>query len=78
MSSLQAALPSNQAPATYVNDVNESWFPQNSVASYVPGAAAFDPLNGSFGYIVGQVPTTQIQSSPAQGPVASIGGNPFA
>ncbi|XP_042003440.1 probable ADP-ribosylation factor GTPase-activating protein AGD14 isoform X2 [Salvia splendens] len=77
MSSLEAALPSNQGLATYVNDVNESWFPQNTVP-YTPGAVAFDPPNGSLGYIVGQVPTTHIPSSPAQGPVSSTGGNPFA
>ncbi|XP_041998280.1 probable ADP-ribosylation factor GTPase-activating protein AGD14 isoform X1 [Salvia splendens] len=78
MSSLQAALPINQGLATYVNDVNESWFPQNTVP-YTPGAVAFDPPNaGSLGYIVGQVPTTHIPSSPAQGPVSSTGGNPFA
>ncbi|XP_047941685.1 probable ADP-ribosylation factor GTPase-activating protein AGD14 isoform X1 [Salvia hispanica] len=78
MSSLQAALPSNQGLATYVNDVNESWFTQNTVP-YTPGAVAFDPPNaGSLGYIVGQVPTTHIPSSPAQGPVSSTGGNPFA
>ena len=45
MSSLQAALPSNQGLATYVNDVNESWFTQNTVP-YIPGAVAFDPPNG--------------------------------
>ncbi|KAH6828643.1 hypothetical protein C2S53_006641 [Perilla frutescens var. hirtella] len=79
MSSLQASLPNNQAPATYVGGANESWFHQNSVPPYIPGGVAFDSPNaGSLGYIVGQVPSTQIPSGPAQGPVASIGGNPFA
>ncbi|KAL1553902.1 putative ADP-ribosylation factor GTPase-activating protein AGD14 isoform X4 [Salvia divinorum] len=77
MSSLQAALPSNQALATYVDDVNESWFPQHTVP-YTPGTVAYDPPNGSLGYLVGQVPTTQIPSNPSQGPVSSTGGNPFA
>ncbi|KAI3446587.1 hypothetical protein Pfo_003252 [Paulownia fortunei] len=79
MSSIQAALPNNQMPASYVGDANESWFPQNPIPSYAPGGVTFDPPSaGSLGFIVGQAPSTQISSVPAQGPVASIGGNPFA
>ncbi|KAL3623706.1 hypothetical protein CASFOL_032522 [Castilleja foliolosa] len=76
MSSLQAALPNNYTPAPYVGDANESWFLQNSVASYAPGVATFDSPSGSLGFIVGQAPITQI-SRVSQGP-ASAGGNPFA
>ncbi|KAK6127126.1 hypothetical protein DH2020_039137 [Rehmannia glutinosa] len=107
MSSLQAALPNNHMPDPYVGDSNESWFPENSVASYGSGGATFDLPSGilflldyslkkifshyphhtesmlcsagSLGFIVGQAPSTQISTIPAQGPVAaSIGGNPFA
>lgn len=46
MSSLQVALPNNQMPTTYVGDTNQSWFPQNSVPSYIPGGVTFDPSNG--------------------------------
>lgn len=51
MSSLQAALPNNQAPATYVGDADESWFTQNPVPSYIPGGVAFDPPNGIFSFL---------------------------
>ncbi|GFQ05971.1 probable ADP-ribosylation factor GTPase-activating protein agd14 [Phtheirospermum japonicum] len=64
-------------PAPYVGDANESWFLQNSVASYAPGVATFDSPSGSLGFIVGQVPINQI-STVSQGPIASVGGNPFA
>ncbi|KAK6159014.1 hypothetical protein DH2020_006328 [Rehmannia glutinosa] len=77
MSSLQAALPNTQTPPSYV--ANQSWVFQDSVPSYVPGGVPFDPTSaGSLGFMAGQAPSTQIPNIHAQGPVASIGGNPFA
>ncbi|KAL3841103.1 hypothetical protein ACJIZ3_025694 [Penstemon smallii] len=78
MSSLQATLPNAQSPASYVGDINQSWFPQNSIPSYVPGGVIFDHPTGSLGLIAGQTSSTQISNIHAQGPVASVGGNPFA
>ncbi|PIN05811.1 putative GTPase-activating protein [Handroanthus impetiginosus] len=78
MSSLQEVLPYNQTPDLYVGDASQSWFPQSSVPSYVPDGVTFDSPSGSLGFIVGQAPDTRISSVHAQGPVASVGGNPFA
>ncbi|KAL0404723.1 UNVERIFIED_CONTAM: putative ADP-ribosylation factor GTPase-activating protein AGD14 [Sesamum radiatum] len=78
MSSLQAALPSTQMPTSYVGGVEESWFPQNSVSSYVPGGVSFDPTSGPLGFIAGQAASAPVQTVHTQGPVASVGGNPFA
>ncbi|XP_075514596.1 putative ADP-ribosylation factor GTPase-activating protein AGD14 isoform X5 [Primulina tabacum] len=63
MGCLQAALPNDPMPTSYVGGVSPSWLPQNS---------------GSLGFMAGQTPSTQIPTVPAQGPVASIGSNPFA
>ncbi|XP_011070020.1 probable ADP-ribosylation factor GTPase-activating protein AGD14 isoform X1 [Sesamum indicum] len=78
MSSLQAALPSTQTPTSYVGGVEESWFPQNSVSSYVPGGVSFDPTSVPLGFIAGQAASAPVQTIHTQGPVASVGGNPFA
>ncbi|KAL8493571.1 hypothetical protein ACS0TY_024666 [Phlomoides rotata] len=78
MSSLQAALPNTQTSASYVGGINESWFPQNSVPPFVPGGVSFDPSSGPLGLIAAQAPSTPIPNIHAQGPVASVGGNPFA
>lgn len=49
MSSLQVALPNLQMPASYVGEVDDqSWFPQNSVPSFVPGGVSFDSTSGNF------------------------------
>ncbi|CAI9779612.1 unnamed protein product [Fraxinus pennsylvanica] len=77
MSSLQSALPNSSIPTSFVGGMTQSWFPQNPVPSYVPGGVTFDPPIGSLGFI-GQAPSNQIPNVPAQGPVASVGGNPFA
>ncbi|KAL2464484.1 putative ADP-ribosylation factor GTPase-activating protein AGD14 [Forsythia ovata] len=77
-SSLQSALPNSSIPTSFVGGVTHSWFPQDPVTSYVPGGVTFDPPIGSLGFIAGQAPSNQIPNVPAQGPVASIGGNPFA
>ncbi|XP_047950620.1 probable ADP-ribosylation factor GTPase-activating protein AGD14 isoform X2 [Salvia hispanica] len=78
MSSLQVALPNLQMAATYDDGVNQLWFPQNPVPSFVPGGVSFDSSSGSMGYIAGQAPNTSITSIHTHGPVASVGGNPFA
>ncbi|XP_022899618.1 probable ADP-ribosylation factor GTPase-activating protein AGD14 isoform X2 [Olea europaea var. sylvestris] len=77
MSSLQSALPNSSIPTSDVDGVTQSWFPQNPFTSYVPGEVSFDPPIGSLG-LIGQAPSNQIPNVPAQGPVVSIGGNPFA
>ncbi|KAL6530627.1 hypothetical protein OROMI_028516 [Orobanche minor] len=77
MSSLQAALPQTQVAPSYT--VNQSWEFQNSVASYAPGGVPFGPSTDSLGFIAGQASsTTQVPNIHAQGPVGSVGGNPFA
>ncbi|XP_062113794.1 probable ADP-ribosylation factor GTPase-activating protein AGD14 isoform X2 [Humulus lupulus] len=76
MSSLQmqGALPDAQLPSSYLGGLSEPWFPQNSATPYIPDAG-----QGGVTYLSPQVPSSQIQNVPAQGPVASsIGGNPFA
>ncbi|CAI9779585.1 unnamed protein product [Fraxinus pennsylvanica] len=78
MNSLQSALPNSSLPTSFVGGVTQSWFPQNPVTCYVPGGVIFDPPIGSLGFIAGQAPSSQIPNVPAQGHVASIGGNPFA
>ncbi|PON66288.1 Arf GTPase activating protein [Parasponia andersonii] len=72
MNSLQAALPDSQLSSSFLG-VSEPWFPQNSVTPYIPEAG-----QGSVTYLAPQLPSSQIQNVPAQGSVASIGGNPFA
>ncbi|XP_073040258.1 probable ADP-ribosylation factor GTPase-activating protein AGD14 [Primulina eburnea] len=76
MGCLQAALSNDPMPTSYVGGVSSSWLPQNSGASFVPGGVTFDSPSGSLGFMAGQTPSTP--NVPAQGPVASIGGNPFA
>ncbi|XP_041027237.1 probable ADP-ribosylation factor GTPase-activating protein AGD14 [Juglans microcarpa x Juglans regia] len=73
MNSLQAALPGSQLPSTFNGGVSEPWFPQNPVSSYISNAG-----QGGLTYMAGQAPNPQIANVPSQGPVASIGGNPFA
>ena len=37
LSSLQAALPNGQMPASFVGGVTQPWFPEDPVASFVAG-----------------------------------------
>ncbi|KMS96554.1 hypothetical protein BVRB_8g201970 [Beta vulgaris subsp. vulgaris] len=67
MSTLQAALPNKSLPPSYMSSINEPWFPGNSVAS-----------PGGISYMTVQAPSSQLQNVPTHGPVASVGGNPFA
>ncbi|KAJ0078470.1 hypothetical protein Patl1_23572 [Pistacia atlantica] len=73
MSSLQTALPNAQLPSTFLGGATQSWFSQDPVTPFIPAAS-----QGGLAYMSGQAPTPQLQNVPAQGPVASVGGNPFA
>ncbi|XP_060177670.1 probable ADP-ribosylation factor GTPase-activating protein AGD14 isoform X1 [Lycium barbarum] len=72
MSSLHAALPSDEMPTSFVGGVNESWFPQNPATAYVPAGQ-----QGTL-FVSAQPAGNQISNVPTHGPVAPIGGNPFA
>ncbi|KAG5556155.1 hypothetical protein RHGRI_006696 [Rhododendron griersonianum] len=69
MSSLQAALPGGQIPNSFLDDGSQPWLPQNPITPFSPGA---------LGFMGGQAPSTQMPNVPTQGPLASVGGNPFA
>ncbi|XP_050223655.1 probable ADP-ribosylation factor GTPase-activating protein AGD14 isoform X2 [Mercurialis annua] len=73
MSSLQAALPDAHLQSSFLDGVSEPWFSQEPVTSYVPAAP-----QGSLAYMAGQAPSPQLTNVQTQGPVASVGGNPFA
>ncbi|BFG37723.1 hypothetical protein CerSpe_239970 [Prunus speciosa] len=74
MSSLQASLPNAQLQSSFLGGVSQAWFPQNTVSGMSYPAAA----EGGLTYMPGQAHSSQIPNVPTQGPVASIGGNPFA
>lgn len=67
MSSLQVALPGMPLPSPFVGGINESWFPSSPVAS-----------QGGMPYMTAPPSSSQLPNVSAHGPVASIGGNPFA
>ncbi|XP_047315388.1 probable ADP-ribosylation factor GTPase-activating protein AGD14 [Impatiens glandulifera] len=72
MNSLQTALSSESMSNSYIDVMGgQPWFSQNTV---VPQ----DPSQGSLAFIGGEVSSTQLPNVSAQGPVASVGGNPFA
>ncbi|XP_038698536.1 probable ADP-ribosylation factor GTPase-activating protein AGD14 isoform X2 [Tripterygium wilfordii] len=73
MSSFQAALPNSAVSSTYLGGVTPSWFPQDSVAAYIPAAS-----QGGVAYMAGQGTSSQLPNVQTQGSVASVGGNPFA
>ncbi|KAG9133162.1 hypothetical protein Leryth_024865 [Lithospermum erythrorhizon] len=74
MSSLQAALPDAQMPASLSgDDLTQPWYNPGPMAQYVPS----EP-QGALGFIAAQAQSSQIPNVHLQGPVASIGGNPFA
>ncbi|XP_027070839.1 probable ADP-ribosylation factor GTPase-activating protein AGD14 isoform X6 [Coffea arabica] len=73
VSSLQAALPNGQMSTPFTAGANEHWFAQEPMVSYVPAGS-----DGALGFLVGQAPSTQMSNVPSHGPVASVGGNPFA
>ncbi|CAI0433205.1 unnamed protein product [Linum tenue] len=74
MTSLQSALPNGNISPAFLVDPSQSWFPQDPVMSHIPSAAP----QGALSYIPGQTPSPQLVTVPAQGSVASVGGNPFA
>ncbi|KAK1295370.1 putative ADP-ribosylation factor GTPase-activating protein AGD14 [Acorus calamus] len=73
MSSLQSTLPDPQFPSTFLGGVSHSWFPQNPAAPYVPTVP-----QGSLSFMAATAPVTQLPNVSSQGPVAPLGGNPFA
>lgn len=73
MSSLQAVLPNGQMHTFFIGGVTDPWFTQNPVTPYTPVGP-----QGGLGLLGGPAPSTQITTVPSQGPVAPIGGNPFA
>ncbi|CAN1765248.1 Probable ADP-ribosylation factor GTPase-activating protein AGD14 [Linum perenne] len=74
MASLQSALPNDHLSSSFVVDASHSWFPQDPVMNYMPNPAP----TGGLPYATGPAPSPPLGTIPAQGPVASIGGNPFA
>ncbi|KAF9670315.1 hypothetical protein SADUNF_Sadunf13G0055700 [Salix dunnii] len=72
MSSLEAALPNSNSPSSFLG-VTQPWFPQDLAMAYIPAAP-----QGGLAYVAGQAPSPQLGNVQTQGPVASVGGNPFA
>ncbi|KAK9075919.1 hypothetical protein SSX86_004249 [Deinandra increscens subsp. villosa] len=64
MSCMQSVLPNH--------NISSPWFSESAATSFTPG----DSQDTLF-FMAGQAPSKQIPSIQAQGPVASIGGNPF-
>ncbi|XP_077226431.1 putative ADP-ribosylation factor GTPase-activating protein AGD14 isoform X2 [Tasmannia lanceolata] len=73
MSSLQAVLPNSALPDFLGGLTPQPWFPQSSVMPYIPSVP-----QGGLAYMPGQAPTSQLPNLSSQGPVGSLGGNPFA
>ncbi|GMI79578.1 ARF-GAP domain 14, ARF GAP-like zinc finger-containing protein ZIGA4 [Hibiscus trionum] len=73
MSSLETTLPNAQLPSPFLDGASQPWLPQNPATPYIPATP-----QGGLVYMSGQSPSSQLSNVPAQGPVASIGGNPFA
>ncbi|KAJ4824569.1 hypothetical protein Tsubulata_017492 [Turnera subulata] len=73
VSSLHAALPNTQLTPTFLGGVTDSWFTQDPMMTYIPSGP-----QGSLAYMAHQAPGSPLGNVQAQGPVASVGGNPFA
>ncbi|CAK7341645.1 unnamed protein product [Dovyalis caffra] len=73
MSSLQAALPNADLPSSFLGGATQPWFPQDPAMTCIPAAP-----QGGLAYMAGQAPSPQLGNVQTQGPVASVGGNPFA
>ncbi|WOL14718.1 putative ADP-ribosylation factor GTPase-activating protein AGD14 [Canna indica] len=73
MSSLQTALPDPLLHTDLLGGLHQSWFPQNPVSTFPPSIP-----QGSLAYNGGQIASSQLRDITSQGPVASVGGNPFA
>ncbi|GAB2295834.1 hypothetical protein Dimus_029987 [Dionaea muscipula] len=73
MSSLAATLPSTQLPSSFFGGINESWFLPNTSDSCLGTAS-----QGGLSYMSAQSPSASLQNVPINGPVTSLGGNPFA
>lgn len=73
LSSLQATLPPVQFPAPFLGSLGQPWYSQNPVPPYIASVTS-----GGSAYAAGQPASSQLPDMPSQGPVASLGGNPFA
>ncbi|KAF6151965.1 hypothetical protein GIB67_010539 [Kingdonia uniflora] len=74
MSSLQAALPDPQLPPTFTDGLSLPWFlPEDPVTTFINTSTP----QGGFAYMAGES-QTQFSNTPSQGPIASLGGNPFS
>ncbi|KAK8514550.1 hypothetical protein V6N13_103287 [Hibiscus sabdariffa] len=73
MSSLKTTLPNAQLPSPFLDGALQPWLPQNPATPHIPATP-----QGGLVYMPGQSPSSQLSNVSAQGPVASIGGNPFA
>nr|CAD1833142.1 unnamed protein product [Ananas comosus var. bracteatus] len=73
MSSLKEALPDPELPAAFLDNLSETWFPQNSITTYIPSVP-----QGGLAYLAGPVSGAQLPNITSQAAVASLGGNPFA
>ncbi|MQM08210.1 hypothetical protein Taro_041067 [Colocasia esculenta] len=73
MSSLQASLPPVQFPSPFLSGLGQPWYSQNPVPPYISSVSS-----GGLAYVAGQSASTQLPDVSPQGPVAPLGGNPFA
>ncbi|XP_020108923.1 probable ADP-ribosylation factor GTPase-activating protein AGD14 isoform X3 [Ananas comosus] len=73
MSSLKEALPDPELPAAFLDNLSETWFPHNSITTYIPSVP-----QGGLAYLAGPVSGAQLPNITSQAAVASLGGNPFA
>ncbi|XP_042429510.1 probable ADP-ribosylation factor GTPase-activating protein AGD14 [Zingiber officinale] len=72
LSQLQTTLPDSLLHTDLLG-FPQTWFPQNPDASY-----ALPVTQGSLKYNGGEVPSSQLRDITSQGPIASVGRNPFA
>ncbi|TKY62820.1 ADP-ribosylation factor GTPase-activating protein AGD14 [Spatholobus suberectus] len=73
VTSLQAALPDSQLPPTFQSGIAEPWLPQNTLSPYASSTG-----QGGLTFMAAPPPSSQILNIQTNGPVASVGGNPFA
>ncbi|KAG9148326.1 hypothetical protein Leryth_012275 [Lithospermum erythrorhizon] len=73
MGSLDAALPNSEILTDFADDETHLWFTSGPGIPYVPTGP-----QGALGFMAGQAGNTVIPNMHAEGPVAHVGGNPFA
>ncbi|RZB47539.1 putative ADP-ribosylation factor GTPase-activating protein AGD14 isoform B [Glycine soja] len=77
VSTLQAALPDSQLSPTFQSGIAEPWLPQNTLNPYVSSAGQDGFLSANFERKESW-PLAGPENIQTNGPVASVGGNPFA